>query len=566
MAGTVSIFRIVRCPKCSKLLTEFADIPVYKCGACSAVLHAKGSGVTRKSATSRSGSKSSNTPLHSSEQPVLPSSNLCSLPSSNNESIFYEKALSITHADRDETSSFHLKWKQNESPDKNMKFLHKDEENGNQLRPAQFSFDNSKSQDQLKSSSTALNFTSTLGNVSTDLKSQTNRRSYAYEASISSIDDASVDHILNKNHLMSMRTFRLQRFSKLVSNISKEGEEDNVQGEHEFNRTPLKSRTNSNESADEDNACPIRKLQFLRNHHPTYKQRASVESLPFSSRVEFETNQTSHFRGPTFISNASRTRKQDRIELSSNMYDLRNLNIGHHQCSSHPSPSSCCRSSKCSCACNIHQCFLIEEVEKLKMKDKKYQTRRQCLPISNGAPFVICSQCFELLRLPMDFFISKKGSNKLQCGSCSKILVLQFPAKDCSISNNFAASKSCPQVLQSSHSAGNESLKPENSLRVRNCEQELLPPLHQLMGYFSATEVLYQVTDVDEGYESSEPAMPDSYRRYEEERHKNLPLRYSEDEAYFDSVKVEEGDYSPKILNKRKQSHPRSMKSGVKRT
>ncbi|XP_077215482.1 uncharacterized protein LOC143850041 [Tasmannia lanceolata] len=33
--------RLVRCPKCRQLLTEFADIPVYKCGGCSAVLRAK---------------------------------------------------------------------------------------------------------------------------------------------------------------------------------------------------------------------------------------------------------------------------------------------------------------------------------------------------------------------------------------------------------------------------------------------------------------------------------------------------------------------------------------------
>lgn len=462
------------------------------------------------------------------------------MPSSKNESILHEKGLlSITRADRDRTSAF----------GKNMNVHHKDEKNGNQL----------------KSSWAPHTFTSTMeGNAATILKSRPSRSSYAYDASISSIDDASINHYLNKNHLMSVRTFRLQRPSKLVSNILNEGEEDNVQAKHQLNEIPLKSRTNTNEIADEGNAYTNRKLQYVSHNLAGYRKRTSAESLPLSSQVGFEMKQGSHLSEPTFISKALRNQKPDRIELSSNMYDVRKSQIGQDQSSSHPSHSFCCRSSPCSsCVCTIHHSSLMEEVRKLKMKDRRLQARRQCRPISNGAPFVICSQCFELLRLPMDFFISKRGSNKIQCGACSKISVLQFPAKDGSISNNSTDAKSCPQVLQSSHPASNASLT-GNSSQGENCGEDLLPTLHQLMGYYSATEVLYQVTDVDEGYESSEPAMPSSYRRYEEEKHKNLLLRYSEDETYFGCEEVEEDD-SSKIMNKREQSRLRSLINGVKR-
>ncbi|OAY65013.1 Uncharacterized protein ACMD2_12763, partial [Ananas comosus] len=34
-------FRLVKCPKCRNLLTEFANVPVYKCGGCGATLRAK---------------------------------------------------------------------------------------------------------------------------------------------------------------------------------------------------------------------------------------------------------------------------------------------------------------------------------------------------------------------------------------------------------------------------------------------------------------------------------------------------------------------------------------------
>nr|CAD1839907.1 unnamed protein product [Ananas comosus var. bracteatus] len=41
MAEATAQFRLVKCPKCRNLLTEFANVPVYKCGGCGATLRAK---------------------------------------------------------------------------------------------------------------------------------------------------------------------------------------------------------------------------------------------------------------------------------------------------------------------------------------------------------------------------------------------------------------------------------------------------------------------------------------------------------------------------------------------
>jgi len=38
MASTIPGIRLVRCPNCRKILTEFAEVPVYKCGGCGIVL------------------------------------------------------------------------------------------------------------------------------------------------------------------------------------------------------------------------------------------------------------------------------------------------------------------------------------------------------------------------------------------------------------------------------------------------------------------------------------------------------------------------------------------------
>jgi Probable zinc-ribbon domain len=55
-------------------------------------------------------------------------------------------------------------------------------------------------------------------------------------------------------------------------------------------------------------------------------------------------------------------------------------------------------------------------------KRHQFVPKNHCLPILVGAPFVICSNCFELIQLPTDFNVSIKRLRKLQCGKCSTVL------------------------------------------------------------------------------------------------------------------------------------------------
>lgn len=45
--------------------------------------------------------------------------------------------------------------------------------------------------------------------------------------------------------------------------------------------------------------------------------------------------------------------------------------------------------------------------------------RRLCHPIAGGAPFMICCNCLELLKLPMKIVAIANNLQKLQCGTCS---------------------------------------------------------------------------------------------------------------------------------------------------
>ncbi|KAH9608586.1 hypothetical protein KSS87_022328 [Heliosperma pusillum] len=55
-------------------------------------------------------------------------------------------------------------------------------------------------------------------------------------------------------------------------------------------------------------------------------------------------------------------------------------------------------------------------------------SKRLCRPISGGAPFVLCTNCFELLKLPGNRK-AKHRNQQLQCGACSTVLSVDLQHK-----------------------------------------------------------------------------------------------------------------------------------------
>lgn len=50
-------------------------------------------------------------------------------------------------------------------------------------------------------------------------------------------------------------------------------------------------------------------------------------------------------------------------------------------------------------------------------------------PVAGGAPFIACSSCFELLKLPRKQISWAKGQHKLKCGACSSIILFELGNK-----------------------------------------------------------------------------------------------------------------------------------------
>ncbi|KAK7825617.1 uncharacterized protein LOC112039079 [Quercus suber] len=56
-----------------------------------------------------------------------------------------------------------------------------------------------------------------------------------------------------------------------------------------------------------------------------------------------------------------------------------------------------------------------------------------CHPLAGGAPFITCHNCFELLKLPRKLRKMEKNQQKMQCGACSTIMLLEIVNKKLSV-------------------------------------------------------------------------------------------------------------------------------------
>ncbi|KAG0459461.1 hypothetical protein HPP92_022589 [Vanilla planifolia] len=387
-----------------------------------------------------------------------------------------------------------------------------------QLRPSQLRSNSLRTKHTLKASlNRQLVPSHSVDNVADTLTSPNIRSSHGYDASFSSSDHEPYDHSKNRFRIMSRRTLRHQTFPQPAINGSKE-EEATVEMAQPLPKRPLKSRPCRNEIT----CCADSKtgLHPLRSHLSAPKQGPFVSSSQQSNHIAVDKKLVSGspLKQPILDSLSSQKhgqRKQlNKVDdctcqnslvtchrMERNSYPVMPFPCScqiaytcHSHCSSYKSSLSGYRSTVCH-RCVPKSCYhsLTEEMKSLSMKEKKHHAKHHCRPIAKGAPFVICTECFALLLLPLDICFSRRRSNKLRCGACSKVFVLQFSDKDSTNLRNLPDNTNDPHNCIFSHAnalplTDSYSLHPTQDRKV---EQKLGPPLHQLMGYSSATELLY---------------------------------------------------------------------------
>ncbi|KAM7256728.1 hypothetical protein ACFE04_012469 [Oxalis oulophora] len=115
--------------------------------------------------------------------------------------------------------------------------------------------------------------------------------------------------------------------------------------------------------------------------------------------------------------------------------------------------------------------------------ERKYKAKRLTQPKVGAAPLIACYNCFKLLHLPADFLLFKQKCHKLRCGSCLEIL--QFSLQGRTHIVPYVPNETVPRNKQKSPIS--DSPEPSKTRQPRSGGS----PLHRLMGYDSASEVLF---------------------------------------------------------------------------
>nr|XP_010921170.1 protein ENHANCED DISEASE RESISTANCE 4 isoform X1 [Elaeis guineensis] len=256
MASTVPGVRFVRCPKCLKVLTEFADVPVYKCGGCGTILRAKnrisgGQNVTLGSV----GNTSQNLPdsgflnyglscsgkdmvsisseLESEREKPVPVNIQSSCP--NDLIDVHEKVESSEHEEnRTEERSLDQHTPQPTDllgPETNDKNIEVDKtsklcQQGRESLKLSHRMEDSIESTDLYTSSEEDTAGGVYDNKHGNILRSTTRNSRAYDASVSSADDGCNDHVCNNHPILPESGFTQKKALDSIDAEGKEAEED----------------------------------------------------------------------------------------------------------------------------------------------------------------------------------------------------------------------------------------------------------------------------------------------------------------------------------------------------
>ncbi|KAK4741235.1 hypothetical protein SAY87_024823 [Trapa incisa] len=151
------------------------------------------------------------------------------------------------------------------------------------------------------------------------------------------------------------------------------------------------------------------------NHHP-WTGRFMGEQVGYNNRPEPLDQYPQDEFAPYSIP-GSRKLPDDRFRHDGNLLQLRH--VGHDPVEYRTG----------------HQ-IQIQEIQSVKSSPSNSRSlgqahgkRKHCLAIAGGAPFLICSNCLNLLVLPRWLRNKEKNMDRVKCASCSTMIFLQFEEK-----------------------------------------------------------------------------------------------------------------------------------------
>ncbi|XP_006658135.1 uncharacterized protein LOC102714659 [Oryza brachyantha] len=230
-------------------------------------------------------------------------------------------------------------------------------------------------------------------------------------------------------------------------------------------------------------------------------------------------------------------------------HDAHHVPSCHHGCCHHHGKQACtsCRGQHC-CGPRTQEPPTPRKPPAAKEVKRRAPPRNLCRPVLKGAPFIICSSCFKLVQVPADFAVSTKTVRKLQCGSCSAVLCYSYRDPDrkkhgdqYSTDGSQAArrhprrdpfafmddfghvdvsySTEDEQPLHVSRNSSFNSIDDEapnaTAATQQQQQQQQSSSLHRLMGYGSASDLLFRQRSPDLYESFSERTTPEAAALYD---------------------------------------------------
>ncbi|XP_062211168.1 protein ENHANCED DISEASE RESISTANCE 4-like [Phragmites australis] len=571
-------FRLVRCPKCFNVLPEPPNVTVYRCGGCSTTLRAKiRAGNGQQAATKQVRQDSDNYSVATSVSNGVPPQNkdqassgaamanscIADAPSAEHDSngiksnengdvlLAERNAVEVENTENKDSHNFDDQYT-NSRMEGPAELTHPNP-NGTCLDPGEAenhtveqSADNSESCTAREDDDTECRLNASENNMLSPERSKV--AAVSMQDSEQKGTGETEDAANTKNYLVRVQS-RSCDLRASGNSLDFHSARTSLQSKSFRASEPLQSKIMNtvdelkgdlSELFSKPPDCKPRAYPPRHSKQDGYKSRATITSSAPLAAYHPAAKHSSH------ASRLSRSGQVAPRGLPSLRYRRHRAYSYHHsvQMEMRPCRHECCHSCRPPC---YRSCKQEPEMHGPPVKEIKRRPppRHHCRPVLRGAPFVICSNCLNLLQLPTDFAVPGKGARRVKCGSCSEVLSysyrdpsrkkLQSPfggdeystdgyeihqaadgqhntgfhqseAKPVSYSEEYGLSfgvsySTSTEDGQPLHVSRNSSFNTNDETRAKDGK------LHRLMGYSSASELLRHSPDL---YESFDRRTPDA--------------------------------------------------------